>query len=278
MPQKKGGGGGGKQSNQKNNQQNQKKKQNNQQNQKKKQGGNKQQNQQKNNQNQQNQAKKQQQKQQQQEQQQEQQQQPSQPEGGSPAREQGIHPLEFEWTFWYDRSMGHQANFRNRDERNYESNLKAVGHFSTIEDFWRISHHMNKPSELEMKANYHLFKKGIKPMWEDPENAHGGKWTMEIQNNKELLDLFWESLNIGMIGETIEENDDICGAVVSRRKVADKISLWMRNCNDEETIMKIGKKLRELLPADTDLKLTYQMHEDSLRSGQSYANPIRFTA
>ena len=30
---------------------------------------------------------------------------------------------------------------------------------------------MNKPSELEMKANYHLFKKGIKPMWEDPENV-----------------------------------------------------------------------------------------------------------
>ena len=43
-----------------------------------------------------------------------------------------------------------------------------------------------------------------------------------------------------MIGETLEESDDICGAVVSRRKVADKISLWMRNANDEETIMKIG--------------------------------------
>ena len=35
----------------------------------------------------------------------------------------------------------------------------------------RITNHMNKPSDLEMKANYHLFKKGIKPMWEDPGNV-----------------------------------------------------------------------------------------------------------
>mmetsp|Transcript_34678 Transcript_34678/g.47415 ORF Transcript_34678/g.47415 Transcript_34678/m.47415 type:complete len:138 (+) Transcript_34678:2376-2789(+) len=137
---------------------------------------------------------------------------------------------------------------------------------------------MTKPSDLEVKANYHLFKKGIKPMWEHPDNAQGGKWTLEIQNSKELLDSFWENLIIGMIGETLEESDDICGAVVSRRKVADKISLWNRDMTDEETIMKIGNKLRELLPKDPELKLSYQTHQDSLRSGQSYSNPIRYTA
>lgn len=43
-----------------------------------------------------------------------------------------------------------------------------------------------------------------------------------------------------MIGECMDDNDDICGAVVSRRKVADKVSVWNREKNDEDTIMRIG--------------------------------------
>ncbi len=45
---------------------------------------------------------------------------------------------------------------------------------------------------------------------------------------------------MGMIGECMDDNDDICGAVVSRRKVADKVSVWNRDKNDEDTIMRIG--------------------------------------
>ena len=46
------------------------------------------------------------------------------------------HPLEFDWTYWFDRGQGPR---RARDvERSYESNLKEVGTFSTIEDFWRF--------------------------------------------------------------------------------------------------------------------------------------------
>jgi translation initiation factor 4E len=28
------------------------------------------------------------------------------------------------------------------------------------------------PSQLHKNANYHMFKNGIKPMWEDPANAN----------------------------------------------------------------------------------------------------------
>lgn len=35
---------------------------------------------------------------------------------------------------------------------------------------------MVAPESLEFNADCHLFKTGIKPMWEDAANARGGKW------------------------------------------------------------------------------------------------------
>lgn len=37
-----------------------------------------------------------------------------------------------------------------------------------------------KATELIPGSNYHLFKLGIKPMWEDAANEKGGKWVMQI--------------------------------------------------------------------------------------------------
>ncbi|RHZ32165.1 hypothetical protein DYB31_006300, partial [Aphanomyces astaci] len=39
------------------------------------------------------------------------------------------------------------------------------------------------PTKLLVGSNYHLFKEGIRPMWEDPINAKGGKWV--LTNNRQ---------------------------------------------------------------------------------------------
>jgi Eukaryotic initiation factor 4E len=43
---------------------------------------------------------------------------------------------------------------------------------------FRTYKHIPKVTELNVSANYHFFKEGIQPMWEDPSNAAGGKWTI----------------------------------------------------------------------------------------------------
>jgi translation initiation factor 4E len=45
------------------------------------------------------------------------------------------------------------------------------------------------PSQIPAGANYHLFKKGIKPAWEDPHNKKGGKWTFSQNKTKRDMDL-----------------------------------------------------------------------------------------
>ena len=47
-----------------------------------------------------------------------------------------------------------------------------------------------KPSKLPANADFHLFKAGIEPKWEDPECANGGKWSV-TSNRKASLDNMW---------------------------------------------------------------------------------------
>lgn len=51
-----------------------------------------------------------------------------------------------------------------------------------------------QPSKLFPGADFHCFKAGIEPKWEDPKCALGGKWTAQTPRNgggKALLDTYW---------------------------------------------------------------------------------------
>lgn len=133
------------------------------------------------------------------------------------------------------------------DTQDYEAGLTVIGEFNTVEAFCRYFNWLKPPSKLEKNSNYHLFKSGIKPMWEDPANANGGKWVLTMKNNPELLDRCWSWLAMALVGEELEDGDEICGAVVSLRTKVDRIQLWTRSKDDVEKLNSIGKKMVKLL-------------------------------
>ena len=47
------------------------------------------------------------------------------------------------------------------------------------------------PSGLDKCANYHFFKEGIFPLWEDEANKQGGKWVLTIKDDPRSLDQAW---------------------------------------------------------------------------------------
>jgi len=129
----------------------------------------------------------------------------------------------------------------------YEAGLTVIGEFDTVEEFCRYFNWLKPPSKLEKNSNYHIFKSGIKPMWEDPANANGGKWVLTMKNNPALLDRCWNWLAMALVGEELEEGDEICGAVVSLRTKVDRIQVWTRSKDDVEKLNGIGKRLVKLL-------------------------------
>lgn len=41
-----------------------------------------------------------------------------------------------------------------------------------VEQFWRFYSHMVRPGDLTGHSDFHLFKEGIKPMWEVSRSSH----------------------------------------------------------------------------------------------------------
>ena len=55
-----------------------------------------------------------------------------------------------------------------------------------------LYNNIKPPSWLGASTDFHLFKQGIQPKWEDPQCEHGGKWTILVpRGNKQILDKFW---------------------------------------------------------------------------------------
>lgn len=90
---------------------------------------------------------------------------------------------------------------------------------------------------------FSVFKKGIKPAWEDPANQNGSELsTKKIVISAETIDTWWENMVLGVIGETIEEDNEICGCRVADKsqvkaanpRIMYKMELWLRRVNTDE--------------------------------------------
>ena len=53
----------------------------------------------------------------------------------------------------------------------------------------RLYNYIEVASHLPAGTDYSLFKKGIKPMWEDDRNKKGGRWLLNLNKSQRFADL-----------------------------------------------------------------------------------------
>jgi len=135
-------------------------------------------------------------------------------------------PLQNSWTLWYDNPRMQKA------DESWLDNLKNISTFSSVEDFWSCYNNVLPASKTSPNSNYHLFKDGVVPMWEDEGNKKGGKWIISIPKADRAsgkVDEWWLYTCLALIGETLDKSGlEVCGAVVSIRKSQDRLALWVR--------------------------------------------------
>jgi translation initiation factor 4E len=175
------------------------------------------------------------------------------------------HPLQYNYAFWFSRRTQGKASVQS-----YDQNLKKIGTFASVEQFWTYYSHMMRPSELNGHCDYHLFKEGIRPMWEDDANRAGGKWIIRLK--KGLASRCWENLILAMLGEQFMVGEEICGAVISVRYQEDILSLWNRTALDQTTTSRIRDTLKRVLNLPPSTVMEYKTHTDSLKDNSSYRN------
>lgn len=176
----------------------------------------------------------------------------------------------------------------------YEKSIKEIGSFKTVEGFWELYNHLIRPKDVPKTTDYHMFRTGVKPIWEDPGNRHGGKWIIRLR--KGLTSKYWESTLLAIIGERLMEegavssnsvsarwnnsnnnsrlDDEICGAVVSIRQHEDILAVWNRNADNQEANARIKEGLRRVLELPSFVSMEYKRHDSSMQDNSSFRNTI----
>lgn len=185
------------------------------------------------------------------------------------------HPLQNRWTMWFNAPQKATKN----NSGVWSSNVAEIMTFGSVEDFWGLWNHLVPPSKLQNGANYHLFKEGVTPEWEDDFNSQGGKWLLSFPKKEQtmsVVDDAWLSTVLLIIGETFDEDgEEICGVVVSPRAKHYRLALWTKHAKAEGACKRIGAALKAALKLQAPLG--YQVHSDAIKGGSSFRNAQMYT-
>lgn len=173
----------------------------------------------------------------------------------------GEHALEHAWAFW-----GRGQRPSERGAVAWES--EKLHEVTTVEAWWRLEKALQAPSGLAAGANYQLFRGGTAPTWEDPANARGGEWTLNLPSRCAALDGYWGALCLGCIGGELAgdagDGSEVVGVSLSVRKGGVlRLNVWTKTKADGEAQKAIGARIRESLALPEDIKLTYTAHDTS---------------
>jgi len=163
------------------------------------------------------------------------------------------------WLFWYDDKAK-----KGMAMEDYENAVKPLGEFSTIEEFWRYMNTLQHVSKFPDYANLRLFKKGIRPMWEDPANENGGRWV--ISCSKRQTESLWSQLVLMLVGEQFRFSDNMCGAVLSIRPGTDNINIWNASGDNQEEIDVTIEEIKSFLGVTA---VKYQLHREAQKKALS---------
>ncbi|KAF3770814.1 hypothetical protein M406DRAFT_285586 [Cryphonectria parasitica EP155] len=166
------------------------------------------------------------------------------------------HPLRSSWSFWFRPPIPKNVSIP------YEDTVHGMAEVATAEQFWAVYQHLGRPSTLSPVSDYHIFKKGIRPIWEDEENRKGGKWVVRLK--KGVADRYWEKLMMALIGDQFgDAGEEICGAVVSIRNGEDIISIW--TATSEGKVLRIRETFKRVMEFPSNTKIEWKVHEDSIQ-------------
>lgn len=175
------------------------------------------------------------------------------------------HKLQYRYNLWYSKRDNQRGKLTNPN--NYDQNLKLLANFGTVEQFWQIYSYLIRPNDLSGLIEFHLFKEGIRPLWEDESNRNGGKWVLRLK--KSISGRCWENLVLAILGEQFYLSEEINGAVISTRAAEDFISIWNRS-NNQRIINHIRDSLKRILNLPSNTVLTYKPHNERLKDHTAF--------
>lgn len=210
--------------------------------------------------------------------------------GGSRA-DGHLFPLEKPWELLYGKDW---------------QTISPVYEIRTIADFWGIFNNVGVPSSAPIKCDFYLFHSHISPKWEDINNFGGGKWNIDLGQDRSGADAVWLRVLMGLVGEQYsssssgsrkktttpqEDNDATAAAAVAQEKQQQqqrrqqrepingvslhvrpggvRCSVWTRE-GSPEMQQAVGDTIRRAADVPKSMKMEFKWHSDSIINHSSF--------
>ncbi|NCA21072.1 MAG: eukaryotic translation initiation factor EIF4E family protein [Crocinitomicaceae bacterium] len=119
------------------------------------------------------------------------------------------------WVLWY-------FDPRNKDWS--LSNYKKVADIMTPQQFWSVIGGI--PKEAWECGYFFFMRRGFRPIWEVPENEHGGSWSKKV-STKEIYDTAIDLMVHSVTDELLNDKKDIyVGFSTSPKGDFNIIKIW----------------------------------------------------
>lgn len=173
----------------------------------------------------------------------------AQPDGEDLEKMMASDPkLEHRWVVW--------EQHKKADKKvDYSDAMRKSATFGTCKEFWSCWNHIPQPSELLDNKKFvretndgqkniidslMIFREGVAPEWEDPQNANGGHFQLQLkpQTGAGIIDELWNNIVVGMVSGAIEPAGMLTGARLvdkldARLKPVLRIELWFNEYDVE---------------------------------------------
>ena len=197
----------------------------------------------------------------------------SQNESEDAAPEQKKTKLENKFSFLYrvDNSNQYSAPKQILAKEKYESQVKKIAEFDTIEDFWDIFQHLRKPDSCRPGIEFFMFKEDIKPLWEDENNKNGGRFSIKLKQG--YTTIIWEEMIFTLIGGILpkEVKDEINGIVVTSKKEFNTLQIWFKTF-DSKITKEIETCIRDILVIPDEVKLEPKQFNVNVNNTNNISN------
>ncbi|GAB5369435.1 hypothetical protein AAMO2058_001404300 [Amorphochlora amoebiformis] len=167
--------------------------------------------------------------------------------------------LRASYTFW---CMSKDGGFKADA---FAEGIKKIGSFGTANGFWSNYKYLTPPGDLKPKRgiDYHCFRSGIKPIWEDPSNENGGEWILRMK--KGVATKSWENMLLAMLSGELGEGDEICGIVISIKPTEDRLTVWNKTGANKDIVAKIRDGIQRVLKVPNADAFEYLAHSSKIR-------------
>lgn len=150
-------------------------------------------------------------------------------------------PLQYGWSFF----LTYPGYARAHEEDPYE----RLGFFDSTSTFWSNHTHFLQPTHCFCREagpprpkvdgsiieGIAMFRGGVIPMWEHPENTNGGHWQATI-TPWDRIDDVWDAMVFGVVGNLELNNDFVTGIRFvdksKKQRVEYRAEIWLSDYHD----------------------------------------------